>query len=260
MFISVIIMAKEIIQSIPISDLIRLMDFNVTQIEVEFDSGTTIEHKFEIQASDFMNYAELDLQQNTEHGLVNALSNAKRAIDCQIDTVLGCFGLLSSRKFPQKMEILHDIGIIAPRIINKVIKARNYLEHEYVKPEKELVEDAVDIASLFVHTLDKSLRYFNSNYTIQSFPSNFKKGCRPRSDKGLYITFDEERKQYNIRGFKYYCSNTPEYPQMNTIGEVVINPGENGYLELIKIAYYIDDPQGEDALNKWAIQFINMFI
>ena len=46
------------------------------------------------------------------------------------------------------MGLLTEIGVVAPRIVTKVVRARNYLEHEYRKPEKEQVEDAVDVTTL----------------------------------------------------------------------------------------------------------------
>ena len=43
---------------------------------------------FNISPDEFINYAKKDIVLADKHGLVNAMSNAKRAIECQADTVL----------------------------------------------------------------------------------------------------------------------------------------------------------------------------
>ncbi|PVZ20475.1 MULTISPECIES: hypothetical protein [unclassified Pseudomonas] len=51
---------------------------------------------------------------------------------------------------PKKIERLKALGLLAPSLLRKVVDMRNILEHEYSTPELEKVEDALDIASLFV--------------------------------------------------------------------------------------------------------------
>ncbi|MCM8558529.1 MULTISPECIES: hypothetical protein [Pseudomonas] len=51
---------------------------------------------------------------------------------------------------PKKIERLRALGLLAPSLLRKVVDMRNILEHEYPTPELKNVEDALDIASLFV--------------------------------------------------------------------------------------------------------------
>jgi hypothetical protein len=109
---------------------------------------------FEIKSRDFLSYAEYDVNSNYEHHLINALSNVKRAIDCQIDSLLFAFGLYRKSKeenwrFPYKVSILKELGITSPRILNKINTKRNQLEHQYSSAKREDVEDALDVATLF---------------------------------------------------------------------------------------------------------------
>ncbi len=110
----------------------------------------------------FFKFAENDLNSKYEHNLINSLSNIKRAIDCQMDTLLFAFGLYKKSKkeewnFPRKLEVLNNLGIITPRILGKINQKRNFLEHEYRKPTKEEVEDALDVAALFLAYTQKFL-------------------------------------------------------------------------------------------------------
>ena len=121
---------------------------------------TTLKTKFDISPQEFINYAELDLSSNYDHNIVNALSNAKRALDSQLDTLLVCLGYygISQKKywsFPKKIDLINELGIIAPRVLRKINKQRNLLEHQFIKPKVEVVEDFLDITLLFIGSTDR---------------------------------------------------------------------------------------------------------
>jgi len=105
---------------------------------------------FEQTGDDYLKSAERDLQHEDNSGNINALTNAKRAIDCQLEALISKFGLPKKKTFPERTTQLQRIGLVAPRILQKVNKTRNFLEHEFMVPERSAAEDAVDIATLFV--------------------------------------------------------------------------------------------------------------
>ena len=110
-------------------ELVEQVDINLASLFFVYGCGSSLyrEYEYEITPEDFLSFAEKDILQGDVRGLVNGLSNAKRAIDCQVETLLACFGLPPVRSFPKKMDILTEIGVIASRIVTKVIRARNYL-------------------------------------------------------------------------------------------------------------------------------------
>ena len=100
---------------------------------------------------EFLTLAEDDFERGGLAALVNATTNAKRAIVCQLDQLLISFGYPSLRwNVPKKIERLRVLGLLAPSLLRKVVDMRNILEHEYATPELKNVEEALDIASLFV--------------------------------------------------------------------------------------------------------------
>jgi len=118
-----------------------------------------IDTSFETMPSEFISFAETDLQSQFDHKYINALSNAKRALDCQADRLLKLFGFYKESQdkswgFPRKLELIQKFEIIAPRVLNKINKTRNLMEHQYIKPKSEQVEDFLDIASLFIASTD----------------------------------------------------------------------------------------------------------
>ena len=66
---------------------------------------------FEIKPKDFIKFAEDDIKEESKRSSVNALSNIKRSIDCQIDLLLYTFGYYNKSKkedwsFPKKAKLL----------------------------------------------------------------------------------------------------------------------------------------------------------
>ncbi|WP_341840499.1 hypothetical protein [Chitinophaga caseinilytica] len=117
-------------------------------------------NNFDIQPYEFLRFAEQDLAAEYDHKLINALSNAKRALDSQVDTLLIGFDFYQQAKnktwsFPKKLEIIQKLGILAPRVLRKINTTRNLMEHDFVKPQIDKVEDFVDITSLFLASTDK---------------------------------------------------------------------------------------------------------
>lgn len=121
---------------------------------------------FEISANDFLIFAKSDFKDNDEKGLVNALSNAKRAISNRMDELikLSCLQKISSKKrwsVPTKMDKLSATGIFVPRLLQrKITSIRNLLEHEYIRPnDSQEVEDVIEIAELFLLSTEKYIEF-----------------------------------------------------------------------------------------------------
>ena len=124
--------------------------------DVRFDSNSfsTVPVSFPVSPQEYLSFAEEDLKDLPPRGTVNALSNAKRALDSRVDSVLIAFGMLSAAKakqwsVPKKLSQLERLGVMTPRILTKLNRARNLIEHEFHKPSHEQVEDFVDVVSLF---------------------------------------------------------------------------------------------------------------
>lgn len=131
---------------------------------------------YEIEAREFLLFAKQDLEEASERGRVNALTNAKRAIECRIDECLKLlnYKIFSSRpdwklpnNLPYKMQILQPFSILAPGVLKDQITARrNLLEHEYIRPRNQQeVRNIVDIAELFLEATDK---YVEKGYISSS--------------------------------------------------------------------------------------------
>lgn len=107
-----------------------------------------------ISAEQYLKFAENDLLDGeSERHLVNALTNAKRALHLRMEDVCHGFGFASfggARSFPRMVEYISRVGVTAPRILNRLNQLRNQVEHEYLIPSRSEVETFIDVASLFV--------------------------------------------------------------------------------------------------------------
>ncbi|WMW25116.1 hypothetical protein RE474_13690 [Methanolobus sediminis] len=170
-----------------------LKEFNKFGLIVSLSPGT-FEIPFSIKPDEFLHYAECNLNENTPHGLLDCLSNTKRAIECQIDSLLMYLCLYSMAKkknlgFPAKIEILNDMGILSPRILTKINKTRNLLEHSYQIPDKEKVEDALDIAYLFIQNTGRYLNFATSSFDLEC-------DCRSLDDIDRNVYTDQGNPTY----------------------------------------------------------------
>lgn len=132
-----------------------------------------IDCPFDITPKEYINFAEEDSKEKTARGCVNALSNAKRALDSQIDLLLVAFisDDLAKKKnwnIPKKLSVLTELGIVAPRILTKFNRLRNLVEHEFVKPDSDSVEDFIDVVLLFIESTRLHLVDFLDDAQIEA--------------------------------------------------------------------------------------------
>jgi uncharacterized protein YutE (UPF0331/DUF86 family) len=130
-------------------------ELNLETLEHDFSSHDNLTDKIphKLRAEDFLSFAEDDMKGDTDRDIVNALSNLKRAIENRMDSLLFVFRyhkLARHLSFPDKMKKLNKLGIVAPRILSKINKIRNLLEHQYQIPQKNDIEEAYDVAILFL--------------------------------------------------------------------------------------------------------------
>lgn len=143
---------------------------NLRDVYFSASDGTGYFSSYALRPDDFLTFAKADLYTADTRGLINGLSNAKRAIDCQADSFIECLGFrtdrldkqlgpdgvkslafgMTSSEGPLKFRFLQALGIATPSIVGRMRALRNMLEHEYKKPARRGVTDAIGIAELFV--------------------------------------------------------------------------------------------------------------
>lgn len=162
-----------------LSNLLQNSKINWTSFLVEEDGRSYGDRDtFNISSRDFLAFAKKDYYFLNEQGLINALSNAKRAIDCQLDWILYYLGYdylkFDEKTYPNiravidefeseneklndttfKLKFIQAMEIAPSFLVSKIRLLRNKLEHEYVIPKKKEVREALDIAELFINATE----------------------------------------------------------------------------------------------------------
>ncbi|RDX38129.1 hypothetical protein DZA51_01695, partial [Vibrio campbellii] len=116
----------------------------------------------------YLDFAIEDFESPNGHkqsrALVNALSNAKRALHLQVETIAKSLGFVQQKRgFPNFHDYLgfcERCGVVTPRILKKLNTVRNAVEHEYYIPTESETEDFIDVVELFLAATDKFIFRF----------------------------------------------------------------------------------------------------
>lgn len=157
--------------------MIKRIKIDLAQGLVYVDQSPGPYYYFDIAPKDFLNYGKLDIKQNDRRGLINSLTNAKRAIDCQTDKILLSFGIdpndfptvindyiskstssPSKRDLPARLRLLQALNFAPAEIVTNVRSLRNKLEHYYREPTNNDASNAIELAELFILATDSKLK------------------------------------------------------------------------------------------------------
>lgn len=200
-------------------------------------SSTPPEIPFDLDAYDFRNFAKEELKNEmSDKNIVNTLSNIKRSIDCRIDSIYFVYGLKDkidneNWNFPRKKKFLEETGIVAPSILRKINKKRNYLEHDFELPSKEEVIDFLDVCNLFLNYTDLFVKkdFHRFIVEISSLTSKSLDGnelvCSPEID----LAFDRDNKCFKLEVMNFNDDDFSIHEQTISLEE-----RENDYIWLIK--------------------------
>ena len=104
---------------------------------------------------DYLEFAEQELDRSSTAARINCIGHLKRAVECELDTLLGVLGVAKHvTSFPRKLDFAKNVGIISSRSLAKLNQMRNRMEHEYAVPDSGELEMYFDLANGFVHTVE----------------------------------------------------------------------------------------------------------
>jgi hypothetical protein len=220
------------------------------------DTGTAFYSPYSIKPEDFITFAKADFFKADARGLVNALSNAKRAIDCQADSFIAAIGLdpqaldkqlgtkgLASLSLcvpkadgPLKFRFLQSLGVATPSIVGRMRRFRNLLEHEYKKPRKTDVSDAIGVAELFVQACKGKMSSPMEGFSFGS--GKTKARGREQVAKEFYISFQvKESPRFEVRFWDQ------EWISRNSAGKspvIEVCHKDDGFVTLLKLMWHAD--------------------
>jgi len=178
---------NDIIVSLP--EVFKRANLDYTRLILSYGDCGNIENAREITAEDYLNFAKADFSETAQdRGRVNAITNAKRAIDCQIDDILFSLGCDLKKNLPNitqkiadsfcddetkkllnptpKLALIAALNISPMTIIAETRALRNAVEHYYIIPDKKAVRKAIEIAEMFIAAT--KMKFINSqNFSLR---------------------------------------------------------------------------------------------
>lgn len=214
-----------------LQQLISESKIDWTKFLISFELGgcSPDRPRFDFLPSDFLSFAKVDYSEGDDRGLVNSLTNLKRAIDCKIDELLLIFGIDikgneaqinnfikgfdSSDISFKKLKLINFLRFAPASVIAKVRNVRNRLEHRYYKPKIGDVKEGLDIAELFINSIESKIRIIESEISLSN-TSRLKNGIgisynvwekafevfhiKRNSEKVIQIELDSPKKHLSI--------------------------------------------------------------
>jgi len=201
-----------------LQELFRIPDIKGKDVAINIGIRTPLTYTFPINPSEFLLFAKEDFKSGGVRGSVNALTNAKRVIDCQTDILLTCLGYDPAKTLPnvaldfikdyqtrygsfeatQKLKLLQALDVVPSGMVSRIRKLRNALEHEYRIPKESEVQDSIELATLFRGATDNVIRNFLHEYRIGN-PLDM--GSRSEYRTCLDIWCDTDKHAFRVIGY-----------------------------------------------------------
>lgn len=252
-------------------EIYNTVEIDWTNFHVSFDDCQNDSPiKFELMPEEYLQFAKNNLKSNTRQGCIDAIGNAKRAIECQIDILISTLGYdyrqFDSRSaYPEvkefinknykeeqysgiteRLKLLNILGLAPTLIISNIRYMRNEMEHEYNVPPYEEVKKAVEVAELFINSSNRKLSYSPTTLEV-----------RNRLKK--YEDIMEDIIKYPFIEISFYIENSTDTVRICVVKDNPLTDIENDSAEtlLLKLGMkeilYITELKPEDKLYIYVI-------
>lgn len=142
--------------SAPLEPVRGFLEKHHARLEVvDFVSHQLEFPSYKLTPYDYLEYARAELDLNTVSSKINCVAHIKRAVECELDTVLYLLGLRApKRHFPAKMDFVRVAGLLSNRSLETLNRYRNKVEHDYGAPDGANLDLYYDLAEAFVLALE----------------------------------------------------------------------------------------------------------
>ena len=202
-------------------------------------SPDTITCEGKPSAEKYLRFAVEDLKAGKDpRNVINAASNAKRALHLRAELLSEAFGIhikypQNIIHFPRRLDFLRECGVVGGSVLNKLNKMRNEMEHEYLEPTADETQDFIDIVELFIAATAIIVSSFPS-YVELEYDSVVQGGVEIRSIKfpvceGEMFLFSPPNQIPNLREM-----STPELDGWLRMNSIRYTVHDEAYYEWVK--------------------------
>ncbi|WP_298769169.1 hypothetical protein [uncultured Shewanella sp.] len=215
-----------------LEELFEISKVDFTNLAIGYHDNINFEYAFPVSPDTYLKYAKSDLKNGDDKSLINALSNAKRSIDCLVESTLKSLNIDSSstdpnlinfcnevldesqqRIVPKSLKVFCALGLAPSILVSEVRALRNKVEHEYVVPSLSDVTKAIEVADLLLNNV-KAKELYSACIDIIDLKSQLKSDSKyGASITGLYFNEVYPKKEKGICEFviELYSDNRYSY-------------------------------------------------
>ncbi|EGQ9579626.1 hypothetical protein D0810_18505 [Vibrio cholerae] len=207
-----------VVKAKSVQEVFDVIKLDYTNLSIGTYDNINFSHTFPIMPVDYLKYAQNDMSDSNERGLINALSNSKRSIDCQIEVVLRslnidpefitqsaldfCKRVLPERERnikPLSLRLFCALGLAPSFLISEVRNLRNKVEHEFQIPNEHDVTRALEIAELLINNV-KAKELYTCSIDISDLKR--KGDAEDGYITGVYFEEDYKTSSFQLTGWR----------------------------------------------------------
>lgn len=221
--------------------------------------------QFQVKPKEYLQFAKNGINRPTNESLINSLTNAKRAIDAQVDALICSLGF-DYKKFDktnnypntkafikkiykkknndgitEKIKLLNILGLAPTLLISETRYLRNKVEHEYIIPEIDEVNKAIEIADLFINSTNRKFQISFVSFIIGNICNvNRTSDSKIEDIRFPYIHFEFDMYKQKcilitiVLGGEKILPHDYKYSKNKTM---LVFPEDKYYLDILKIIF-----------------------
>ena len=236
-----------------LSHLFETAPINWADIIVSPDYGTRLKFDFPLLPEHFLEFAQADLDAGGMRGYINSLSNAKRAMDCRVESIIAAIGYTASglrtqlgknivamiekeasdSSLPFTYKFFESLGGFTPSLLDRVRRLRHDVEHRFQKPTKRKAVEVLEIAELFVRSTEGLVSGIVEAYSFGSELTKRSDGYSWDCANQFYVSFEfsGEQSKADVRLWQMSVINGSEAPCTDVF------PRHPSYYWLVRLAF-----------------------
>jgi hypothetical protein len=222
-----------------LQELFKVAKIDYTSLYLQNDPWGSLGFcsEYDLSAEDYVEFAKADFAASNDiRARINAVTNAKRAIDCQIDSILYTlkynfkkepvaimqnmikqFCDIESKlalKNNRKLAFISALNLSSMVLISETRTLRHSVEHIYSIPKSRETKKAIEVAELFIgQTNNRSLTFGNLGIS----DTKLEAANKLKRTVGIWFKFENSELCYyefegnNVK--EYICKLLPDQPE-----------------------------------------------
>lgn len=128
-------------------------------LKMDGSGGSAIKFpEYDLTPHDYLSFVDNENIHTNQANQINTITNLKRALECQLDTLLFILGLntykIYSHNIPKKLDFMDNLGLLTKGAFKKLNTIRNQIEHKYYLPNRDELDTFYDLTFSLINSIE----------------------------------------------------------------------------------------------------------